>query len=142
MPQNQWITGVLLVGLLTFGAMEISAATCPKEVHQDDEGYWYSKQSPGWRSFNKTAKGVTLNVDYFGGVVYSPRHRRMACVFKTSDGRWLALVSQQRNDFRIDKQAMDDSGTQAAWQWNQQHRDYSCGRPTVTDPKNCPFEFD
>jgi len=141
MMRSQLLKGMLL-SCLTLVAIGSSAATCPTKVERNDEGYWESEQAPGWRSFHKTAEGVSLDVSYFGGVVFSPRHRRMACVYKTSDGQWLALVSEQRNNFRIDKQAMDDSGTRAAWVWNDQHQDYSCGRPHVSDPKRCTFEFD
>ena len=133
------LTSVLLS---TFGLSTLSIAnTCPTELKRDHEGYWYSDEKPGWKAHKKTPDGVTIKVADFGGVVYSPQRHRMACVYKASDGKWVALVSSPHNGILINKKATNDPGNGPAWEFSKQHKDYACGHPTVTDIKGCEFQL-
>ncbi|MCB1826806.1 MAG: hypothetical protein KDH94_00175 [Coxiellaceae bacterium] len=117
------------------------ADTCPTDLKKDDDGYWYSDTKPGWKSHKTTPDGVTVSSSNFGGVVYSPSRNRMACVYKASDGKWVALVSNVHHGIVIDKKATDDSGNGPAWQFSTKHKDYACGHPTVTNIQGCQFQL-
>lgn len=132
------ITLACLIGI----PLTAQADTCPTQIKQDTQGYWYSEQKPGWRSHVYTSTDIKLDTHYFGGVVFSPKQQRMACVYKATNGRWLAIVSDSYDGFKIDKQAVDESGAKAAWQYSDQHSDFSCGRPSVTKLTGCPFNTD
>ena len=128
--------------LITFGlSSTVVADTCPTKLERDHNGYWYSDAKPGWRSHKPTPEGVTLSAENFGGVVYSPERRRMACVYKASNGKWIALVSNIHHGILIDKKAMDDAGKNPAWQFSKQHQDYACGQPTVKNITGCQFQL-
>lgn len=124
-----------------FGSSTILSSTCPIELKRGQDGYWYSDEKPGWKSHKTTPDDVTVSPNDFGGVVYSPQRHRLACVYKASDGKWLALVSNAHHGVVIDKKATDDLGTNSAWVFSKKHRDYACGHPTVKNIKGCPFEL-
>lgn len=133
----------ICTGLLFFVSLSSFAATCPTELkHDSANNTWYSTASPGWRSHRTTTPDVKLDPKNFGGAVYSPARQRIACVYKSSEGRWIALVSNRHEGFRIDKQAVDESGKRAAWQYNKQHDDFACGLPSVTKVSGCPFTLE
>lgn len=117
------------------------ALTCPTDIKQNTKGYWYSIEIPGWHSKVATPTNVTVNAKDFGAVVYSPERQRLACVYRTSNKKWIALVSSLYADIHIDKSATDDSGSAPAWRWNNKHKDYSCGKPYTKSLKNCTFQF-
>ena len=134
----KWAAGLAIgLGIITSAI----AATCPTQLTQDAEGYWKSDQTPGWRSHKPTPKNVTISPNDFGGVVYSPSKKRLACVYKGTDGKWVALVSNVSSKVKIDKHAPADVGGGSAWKYNKRHNDYACGKPTVTSIASCPFEL-
>lgn len=119
----------------------VCAATCPTDIKRNKEGYWYSDQKPGWKSKKRTPENITLDTKDFGGVVYSPKHKRLACVYKTSDKKWFALVSNKHPNIVIDKEAKDDSGKGPAWRYSKKYHDYACGTPFTTKLSKCVFEL-
>lgn len=128
--------------IITVGISSVVLAdTCPTELKRDQNGIWYSKAKPGWKSHKAIPDGVTVSAKNFGGVVYSPKRHRLACVYKGSDGKWVALVSNVHHGIVIDKKAKDDAGTGPAWQYNKKYQDYACGQPKVTDIKSCQFQL-
>lgn len=120
----------------------VLAYTCPTNLKQNSEGYWYSQEKPGWKSHKPTDRDVTISATDFGGVVYSPTRHRLACVYKASDGKWVALVSAVHKNIVIDKQIKDSANNSAAWKFNQQYKDFACGQPSVTNIEGCPFTFE
>lgn len=139
-----FIKTTLLASAAALG-LAVSAAgfadTCPTELKQDSQGYWFSDVKPGWKSHKPTPDNVTLDANDFGGVVYSPKRNRMACVYKASDGKWVALVSNIHHGIVIDKKAVDDSGKEPAWQYSSKHEDYACGQPSVMNVQGCQFQL-
>lgn len=133
------ITSSVAVGLALSGTA--LADTCPTSLQQDHNGYWYSKSKPGWKSHKTTPSGVTVTASNFGGVVYSPKRKRIACVYKASNGKWVALVSNVHHGIVINKKAMNDSQQGPAWQFSTKHKDYACGYPSVTHIKGCKFHL-
>lgn len=110
------------------------AGSCPKNLTQDSQGYWSSNEPPGWKSPQPTDKKVTLEAKNFGGAVYSPSKKRIACVYKDSSGKWIAILSNIYHPFNED----DLKGN--AWQYSQKHKDYICGQPKY-ELKDCTFEI-
>lgn len=113
--------------------------TCPTQLHQEYDGHWVSTQAPGWKTAGTTGLHTLINTNDFGGAVYSPTQKRLACVYRRSDGFWIALISHTHKGFQIDKHALDDARSATAWHFDKKHHDYTCGRPTVTKIKNCLF---
>jgi len=96
---------------------------------------------PGWKSHIPTPTDVKIDSKNFGGVVYSPKRKRLACVYRASNNKWVALVSQLHHSIQIDEKTKDDSGTSPAWQFSKKHNDYACGRPRVTELDKCQFKL-
>lgn len=138
--KRQLLCGCILITctLVTYADV---LRTCPTNLKQDDNGYWYSTEKPGWYSRISTPKDVTLSAKNFGAVVFSPTRQRLACVYKASNNSWIALVSNLYADIEINKQTMDDTGNGPAWKWNVDHKDYSCGIPHTSDINKCSFRF-
>lgn len=137
-------TVLLTSGIICSIALSSTALanTCPIELKRNHNGYWYSDTKPGWKSHRTTKVGVTLSADNFGGIVYSPKRHRMACVYKASNGKWIALVSNLHRGIVIDKSTMDNSGKKAAWKYSIKHKDYACGQPSVTKISKCSFQLE
>jgi len=131
-------SGIIISIGLTASAF---ADTCPTDLKRNHSGYWYSDTKPGWKSHRTTKNGVLLSSDNFGGIVYSPRRKRLACVYKASNGKWIALVSNVHHGIVYDKRAMDSSGKGPAWKYNSKHKDYACGRPSVNRLSGCTFQL-
>ncbi len=121
-PMNRLMVTLGFIAGLSFSASAL-AVTCPTALHQDSNGYWTSNDTPGWKSHRPTDKNITLESKNFGGAVYSPQKKRIACVYKGSDGNWVALLSSVYHPFNED----DLKGT--GWEFSQQHKDYVCGQP-------------
>ncbi len=117
------------------------ALNCPTQLHQNAKGFWYSQQKPGWQSKITTPKKVRLSAKDFAGVVYSQKQDRLACVYKASNGSWVALVSNLFGAVQINKADKDDAGKASAWRFNQANSLYSCGQPNVKRLSKCNFEF-
>ena len=117
------------------------ADTCPTDLKRNHSGYWYSDTKPGWKSHRKIKHGVTVKSDDFGGIVYSPKRKRMACVYRASNGKWVALVSKVHHGITIDKNAKTDNGKKHAWKYSKKHKDYACGRPDVVRVSGCSFQL-
>jgi hypothetical protein len=137
-------TTLAMLGSAVFGVGLIGssyALTCPKELLQDEQGHWYSYAKPGWKSPKPTPKGVSVKAtdDSFGGVIYSPKHQRLACVYRASNGKWLAVVSDRDDKISVDKQAIDDTGKNPAWRFSDKYKDYACGRPYSKKIDTCKF---
>jgi len=132
-------TGIIFTLGVTVSAF---AATCPTDLQRNHNGFWFSDTKPGWKSHRATKNGITVSSDNFGGVVYSPKRNRMACVYKASNGKWVALVSNMHQGINIDKAAADDKGKGPAWRYSSKHKDYACGRPTVTRISGCSFQLE
>ena len=130
-------TGLLIAGLSLAGPA--SADTCPTKLTHKANGFLVSKARPGWKSHKKIPAGVTISAKNFGGVVYSPQRKRLACVYRASNKEWVALVSERNFGISIDKEAKDSSGKNAAWQFSKKHGDYACGRPAVKGIADCKF---
>ena len=134
---KNWLVVVLgvMVGL---GGSALAATdssktnTCPTNLHQDKNGYWTSNDLPGWKSQLPTKKGITLTSKDFGGAVYSPQKRRIACVYKDPDGKYIALLSNIYHPFA------EDHLTGKGWEFNHQYKDYICGKPK-SDLNDCEF---
>ena len=125
-----------------FFSSNVLANTCPTNLTQDEKGFWHSSEQPGWKSHIATPKDVTVDPKNFGGVVYSPKRQRLACVYRASNNKWIALVSDAHQGIKIDQNGKDDSGKAPAWVFSQKHSDYACGRPRVSDLSKCQFTFD
>lgn len=116
-----------------------TADTCPTQFYKEYDGFWVSKQAPGWKSSEQTGSNVTINTKDFGGAVYAPTQKRLACVYRSSAGYWVAFVSHVHKGFQLDRHALDEVRKHHAWNWNNKHQDFSCGRPNVNSVKDCPF---
>ncbi len=115
---------LMAVGIIMgLGAAPYALSTCPTTFHQDKEGYWISDDAPGWKSHQPTGKDVKISEQQFGGAVYSPVKKRIACVYKGSHGRWVALISSQQHPFN------EDDLNMSAWMYSKKHNDYICGKP-------------
>lgn len=125
----------------SFAALAAEHFTCPTQLKKNDKGLWYSDQQPGWQSTAKLADGVTIEAKNFGGAVFSPTHKRIACVYRSSDDKWIAFVSDQNANIEVQKDVKDDSQKESAWKFSEEHKDYACGKPSVNDIKNCQFTF-
>jgi len=136
------ISMTLLSAMLGFIHVNTAQAeTCPVHLKRNYKGYWYSNNKPGWRSYRSTIEGISVNTHHFGGVVYSPKRHRLACVYKASDRKWLALISNKYKPIVIDKKAMDYSGHHFRWQFNKKYKDYVCGQPITTHIEECSFQL-
>jgi hypothetical protein len=145
MDHWQWFRGFFMnkttltaLSLAVFSTITL-ADTCPTQLHKEYDGHWVSNQAPGWKSSETTGSNNTINTRDFGGAIYDPTQKRMACVYRSNKGFWIALVSHTHKGFQINKHALDDARTARAWRFNKKHNDYSCGRPTVIKIKNCEF---
>jgi len=132
------IKALTALSLLAFSTL-ISANTCPTQLVKEYNGFWISQEQPGWKSSEQTGVNTTVNTKDFGGAVYSPSQKRIACVYRTSRGYWIAMVSHTHKGFQINKHALDDARKHYSWKWDPKNKDYSCGRPSVIRPKNCEF---
>ena len=99
------------------------ASRCPTELHRDNKGYWTSNTPPGWKSITRTPSSETLDPNNFGGTVYSSTNKRIACVYRSSKRRWVALLSNINHPFNED----DLKGT--VWKYVPKHKDSICGKP-------------
>lgn len=133
-------TAVFSVGF-SISALAAEQFTCPTEFKKNAQGLWYSDQQPGWQSTAKLGDAVTIEAKNFGGAVFSPTHKRIACVYRSSDDKWVAFVSDQNANIEVLKDVKDDSGKESAWKFSDEHKDYACGKPSVNDLKNCQFTF-
>ena len=115
------------------------ANTCPTHIIKEYNGFWVSKEAPGWKSSEQTGSNVTINTHDFGGAIYSPNQKRLACVYRSSAGFWVAFVSHVHKGFQIDRHALDDARQHHAWSWDKKHHDFACGRPNVVNLKHCQF---
>lgn len=138
MKNKQFVSISSMFLVLTIGT-NVMADTCPKNILQDSQGYWYSTEKPGWKSNSPTKTGIQLNVQDFGGVVYAPDKQRMACVYRDSQNQWIALVSEVTPNVQIDNKALDDSGKRPAWTLDEKYKYYTCGKPYITGVEKCPF---
>ena len=129
------LAALSLISLTTLAA----ASTCPTRLHKEYNGFWVSKQAPGWKSSEQTGTNVTINTGDFGGAVYSPSQKRLACVYRSSAGYWVAFVSHVHKGFQLNRHTLDDARKHQAWTWDKKHQDFSCGRPNVTTIKHCKF---
>ncbi len=131
-----------LIAITTLTTISTStfAANCPVNINQNTKGYWLSQDEPGWTSAETTPTHIKLLTEHFGGVVFSPKLARLACVYQTTAGQWRALVSNQHSGIHIDQNATDNKGNKV-WQWSNEHQDYSCGQPLVKSSSGCPFSI-
>lgn len=126
-----WMIGItLLMGISV--AIPALADTCPTNLSQDSKGFWTSTEAPGWKSTDGKP-GVTIDIKDFGGVVYSPEKKRIACVYKDSTGEWVVLLSSV--DHAFEKEDLKGN----AWEFNEKYKDYECGTPKST-LKDCTFD--
>jgi hypothetical protein len=125
-----WFIGISFLLCIGF-AIPVFADTCPTNISQDSKGFWTSNEAPGWKS-TEGKPGVTLDIKDFGGVVYSPEKKRIACVYKDSTGEWVVLLSSVDHAFEKE----DLQGT--AWEYNDKYKDYECGTPKSA-LKDCVF---
>ncbi len=114
---------VLAAALGLCYSVQSLATLCPTHFNHDQNGYWTSNEHPGWKSHRPTNANVTLDPKDFGGAVYSPQKKRIACVYKASDGNWVALLSSIYHPFN------EDDLTGKGWEFSQEHKDYICGQP-------------
>ena len=135
---RRWLAGMGLVLGIGF-TINVFAGHCPKNLHQDDKGYWTSNDQPGWKSHRPTSPTVTLEAKDFGGAVYSPLKKRIACVYKASDGKWVALLSSVYHPFNQDDLKAQE-GKNSPWEYNQQHKDWVCGTPKHK-LEDCQFDI-
>ncbi|MCH9644942.1 MAG: hypothetical protein K0U29_08475 [Gammaproteobacteria bacterium] len=128
------IKHAVIVISLTAGLISTAsfAATCPTQLIQDHKGYWLSHEKPGWKSFRVTKHNVSVKVKNFAGAVYSQQRNRMACVYRASDGYFIALVSHKKAKIKP---------TGKNWRFNKSHGDYACGQPKVKNISGCQFNL-
>ncbi|WP_423063665.1 hypothetical protein [Candidiatus Paracoxiella cheracis] len=117
------ITALCLGVGLSFTTAASFAGQCPSNLHQDSEGYWTSNDTPGWKSVKPTDTKVTVESKNFGGAIYSPTQKRIACVYKGSDGQWVALISNVDHPFN------EDNLNLKVWTFVNKHNIYICGTP-------------
>ena len=120
-------------------ATQTLANTCPTHLHQDHKGFWTSHEAPGWKSHLATEQGVDLSSNSFSAAVYSPKYKRLSCVYKADNGKFIALISNSNNHIRINKAGLDDSEKGHAWNFSEEHKDYACGLPSVSHLDGCRF---
>lgn len=128
------ITTLLCTGLSSLSA-QAAIETCPSKFYRNDEGFFISDQPPGWRSYKPSPNGTTLKVDDFGGAVFSPEHKRIACVYRDSNNKWVALVSSRAYAFSQDDLNID------AWKYNHKRKMFVCGTPESSRTE-CHFKVD
>ena len=116
------------------------AETCPTHFTQEYDGRWVSYQAPGWRSAKATNYHTTLAASDFGGAIYAPKQKRLACVYRSSKGYWVAMISHVHKGIQIDRHALDEA-RHVAWRWDPNMRDFSCSRPYVTSTTECKFSI-
>ena len=133
---NHWliVLGLVAVGISTTSLAATKPHSCPSNIEQNNKGYWVSNDPPEWKSHRPTTKDVTLSAKKFGGVVYSPKKKRLACVYKASNKKWVALLSSVYHPVN------EDDLIGSAWQYNQKHKDYVCGKPKHS-LKDCLFNI-
>jgi hypothetical protein len=133
---NIWLKLTHVIILFSLLLSSAWAATCPTELMQQHQGYWLSHQQPGWKSNSPTEHNISVNSEQFTGVVYSPKRQRLACVYRTSDGKFLALISNKHRTIKINTGA-----EQAVWHYHKDKKDYSCGKPGVKKISGCTFQL-
>ncbi len=122
--------------LTLFASTYTFADTCPTQLIKEHDGHWVSHQKPGWRSSEKTEHGTQINVKDFGGALYSPKEKRLVCVYRSTQGFWIAMISNTPDSVQI-----QNNMHHHAWHWDKKHHDYTCGRPNIIDPRNCQFKL-
>ncbi len=135
-----WVVLALIIGI-TLLTTSSYASTCPTVFKQGPQGYWHSIEEPGFRSHQSTKPGITISATDFGGAVYSPKHQRIACVYKASNDKWIAFVSNHNQNIKIN-QPIQSSHGETAWQYSPTHKDYTCGKPRVSDLSKCEFQIE
>ena len=130
------ILPVIILFCMSLGAM----ANCPKELYQDKQGFWHSDSDPGWKSNESTQPHPPRKIIEFGGAVFSPRLQRVACVYRTHHGEWIAMLSKKQTSVKIDQYALDQNGNKA-WAWSEQYNDYACGIPYIKNLNDCAFSI-
>lgn len=125
--------GLIAASFATYGD------TCPTQLIQTHDGHWVSPNAPGWRTSTALPHQIKLNTRDFGGALYAPKQHRLACVYRSSNGLWVPLVSNQHHGIQINRHIKDKHQKKAAWKWNSLTKDFTCGRPTVTSPESCQF---
>jgi len=133
MPLNKLISISTLTALLCTSSLCLASHSCPDKLFQGREGFWYAYSKPGWKSTIKTKLGVTVLSQDFAGAIFSPKNQKVACVYKTSQGKWLTMVSGQHHSFSIQNQKN--------WRLDKKHHDYICGKPHVKAMSDCRFVF-
>ncbi len=123
-----------LVGAGLYSAPAI-AGTCPTNFYQDKSNFWVSDDPPGWRSYKKSPPNSTLSAKNFGGAMYSPKLRRIACVYRGSDKKWVALVSSNEHPFNPDDIKINK------WKYIEKRKNFICGTPNHTRSE-CEFKVD
>lgn len=118
---------------ITFAATAV-ADHCPTSLHHNHKGYWTSNDSPGWKSIKPTKHGDTLAAKNFGGAVYSPLKKRIACVYKSKSGQWIALLSSLSHPIN------EDDLNMKVWKYMQKNNFYLCGTPRYK-LKDCTFKI-
>ena len=115
------------------------ANNCPTHLTKSHDGSWVSDEAPGWQSAELTGPETKINVKDFGGAVYSPTKKRLACVYRTNQGYYIAMVSHIHKGFQINPHKRGRAGKLAAWQWDNTHHDFTCGKPDVLSAAKCEF---
>lgn len=115
------------------------AHSCPTQLIREYDGHWVSHQAPGWKSAQRTPPGTSINTKDFGGAVFSPSQKRIACVYRATNGYWVTLISHTHKGFQVNQHQLNDAHNATAWQWNRDHQDFNCGKPAVAKRKNCQF---
>jgi len=131
---------ILLASYL--GSYQIATADiCPTKLDRSIEGYWYSTQHPGWSSIETFPQTITINPDHTGAIVFNPMKARLACVYKNSENKWVAIVSMPTNGIRTDTGILNQQ-SRRVWQWSDEHQDFSCGIPDANHMAQCRFTLE
>ena len=118
-----------VMGSLLLALANSQAATCPTALYQDQMGFWYAYSMPGWKSMIKTKLNIKVDPTDFAGAIYSPKYQKMTCVYKTSQGKWLAMISEKQYSFSLNNN----------WKPDPKKNDFICGRPDVEKLEDCQF---
>ncbi len=132
MMKHTWIALASIPAAIACATTAV-AGQCPTALHQNSKGYWTSNDSPGWKSIKPTERSDTLAAKNFGGAVYSPAKKRIACVYKSKSGKWVALLSNLTHPLN------EDDLNMKVWKHVQKHNVYVCGTPKYK-LKDCTFE--
>lgn len=128
----------MVLALLSTLTSSLLAYHCPTHLTPTRDGYWQSTQAPGWSSVVPLPQTTTVDSSQFKAAYFNPTQNFIACVYMSSQNEWLVIQSSRINHIKIDTGVVNQDN-QKVWQWNNQHKDYSCAKPSASNTQQCRF---